>query len=90
LPASINTAIVTISTTPTQILPTVPGRVAALIINESTTLIRLGGSNTVTTANGAALANTLYANVHVEGGSAIFGVVASGSANVSIIEFYGR
>jgi hypothetical protein len=83
----VNTNIVSVNSTATLIVPTATGRRDVIIIQESNTLVRLGGAN-VTTSNGVPLPNTMYSTITITGHGAVYGIVATGTANVSFLETY--
>ena len=78
---------VTVAATPTLIAPARPGRSAITIVQEGTTVVRLGGAN-VTTSNGVPLAGTQYSSFTIDGGGAVYGIVATGTQLVSYIECF--
>lgn len=63
------------------------GRIAAIIINMSTTPVYLGGSG-VTTATGQYLAGVVGAAIVIPTTAAIYGIVTSGTGSVSVQELY--
>jgi hypothetical protein len=76
---------VTVGATATQIAHARPGRRSILIVNEGTTAVRIGPPG-VTTGNGVLLPGAVGASIRLEGGGAVYGIVASGSQAVSFIE----
>ena len=63
------------------------GRRSVVIVQEGTTLVRLGASG-VTTTTGVPLPGTAYAAFTIDGGAAVYGITASGSATVSFVEIF--
>lgn len=81
------TAQVSVTTSATQIAASRAGRRSITIINEGTTVVRLGVSG-VTTGTGAYLAGVAGASVTLETEAAVYGIVGSGTQTVSCIENY--
>ena len=86
-PANVATGQVTVGTSATLIVAARAGRWSVSITQEGTTLVRLGGSG-VTLTSGAVLPGTQYSDRSLDGGAAIYGIVAAGSAPVSFVEVY--
>jgi hypothetical protein len=63
------------------------GRVSATITNTTTTAVYIGGSG-VTTATGTLLPGIVGASITINTTAAIYGIVASTSATVTVIESY--
>jgi hypothetical protein len=76
---------VTVATTATLIVPARPGRLSVTIIQEGTTVVRLGNSG-VTTGNGVPLPGTANSSFTIDGGAAVYGIVGAGTQLVSFIE----
>lgn len=86
--ASISTGQVSnIGTAATLIVAARAGRASVVIIQETTTLIRIGPSS-VTLTSGVPLPGTQYSQFEVPGGAAVYGIVASGTGSVSYIETF--
>jgi len=83
--SSIATNQVSIAASATQIVAARAGRKAVLILNEGTIEVRLGGAG-VTTATGLLLYGARGAGVAIDGGAAVYGIVVSGTQNVSYVE----
>ena len=79
---------VTVGATATLIVAAHAGRKNALIINEGSVDIRIGNSSSVTLNNGVLLSGGKGANLMIEGGGTVYGIVASGSEAVSFIEVF--
>lgn len=86
-PSSLTTGQVTCATTATQIAAARSGRKAITIIQEGTTLVRLGGS-AVTTGTGVPVPGTQYASFTIDGGAAVYCIVGTGTQLVSYVEAY--
>jgi hypothetical protein len=86
-PSSIATNQVSVGTAATLICAARAGRKAITIIQEGTTLVRLGASG-VTVLTGIPLPGTQYASFTIDGGAAVYGIVASGSQTVSYAETF--
>jgi hypothetical protein len=84
---TIASAQVSVGTTATSISAARTGRRSITIINEGTTVVRLGASG-VTTSTGAYLAGVAGASITLETEAAVYGIVGSGTAAVSVIENY--
>jgi hypothetical protein len=78
---------VSVGTSATQIVAARANRRSVLIVQEGTTLVRVGGSS-VTTSTGIPLPGVQYSELSLDGGAAIYGIVASGTAIVSYAECY--
>jgi hypothetical protein len=63
------------------------GRIAAIIINMSTTPVYIGASG-VTTSTGSYLAGVIGATIVIPTQAAIYGIVSSGTGSVSVMEIY--
>lgn len=85
---SLSTKKVTIGTTPTLIASGVLGRGSVTVVNEGTTLIRLGGPVVTMTGagQGIPLPGVLYSQFTYNGDDEIYGIVATGTADVSVLE----
>lgn len=86
-PTSIATGQVTVAATATLIAASRTGRKAITIIQEGATLVRLGGSS-VSLVTGIPLPGTQYSSLTIEGGAAVYGIVASGTQPVSYVETF--
>ena len=60
-----------------------------MIVNMSTVSIFLGSSTSVTIANGLFLPGLVGASIVLDTTADVYGVVASGSAQISFVEIYG-
>lgn len=77
---------ITVSDTATEIVSSQTARVGIIILNNSGQTVYIGG-NVVTTASGIPLEpDDVYTNQDWAG--AIYGIVASGTANVRVEDFY--
>jgi hypothetical protein len=85
--SNVNAGQVSLTSSATLIVAARPGRKEVTIVNNSTTMLYLGGSG-VTTTTGLLLAGVTGEGVTISGGAAIYGVVASGSEPVSFLEVY--
>jgi hypothetical protein len=74
----------TVAATATLIAAASPGCRSTTVIQEGTTLVRIGGAG-VTLVTGARLDGVVNASVTVDGGPAIYGIVASGTQLVSYL-----
>lgn len=84
---NIATGHVSVGTTATLICAARSGRTSVVILNEGTTEVRLGAIG-VTTATGVLLYGAKGSGISLDGGAAIYGVVASGTQTVSFVECY--
>lgn len=84
---SIATGQATVGTSATEIVAARAGRKSVTIVNESTTVVRLGASD-VTTSTGLYLAGTAGASITIVGGAAVYGIVGSSTEAVSYVEVY--
>lgn len=82
---NLNPGQVSVGTSATLIIAARTGRRAVTIINEGATDVRFGNSN-VTTGNGALLTGTKGSTVTLPVATAVYGIVGTGSQNVSFIE----
>lgn len=64
-----------------------PGRGSITVINEGTTVVRIGDLG-LTTSTGAYLAGVAGASITLSTQAAIYGITGSGSETVSYIESY--
>lgn len=85
---SFKTAQVTVADSATLIAAARPGRRKLRVINLGTTAVYLGGS-AVATTTGILLTGAVGAEREIETSEAIYGVVASGTQAVSVIELWG-
>jgi len=76
---------ITVDTSADLVLAANAGRVTALIVNNGSVTVYLGNDNTVTTTNGIPLVAGA-ALEDGESGDAWYGVTASGSADVRVLE----
>ena len=85
----IATAQVTVATTAggTLIAAARPGRNAITVVNEGTTVVRLGTEG-VTTATGALLPGVAGASFTLPFQGDLYGIVAAGTQLVSVVETY--
>lgn len=83
----IATGQVSVATTVTLIATGRVGRKAITIVNEGTTLVRLGNSG-VTTGNGVLLPGSAGASFTLEGAEPIYGIVGTGTQAVSYVETF--
>jgi hypothetical protein len=79
------TAQVTVAATATLIVAARAGRDTVIIENAGTTAVYIGGSG-VTTATGMLLPGVLGASIAIETTAAVYGITASGTQAVTIIE----
>lgn len=86
-PASIATGQVTIANTATLIASSRAGRRSITIVNEGTSVVRIGTAS-VTTGNGVYLPNVIGATITLDGGAAVSGIVASGTNPISFVESF--
>lgn len=86
-PASIATGQASCSTASAQAVPARAGRRNVVLIQEGTTLVRVGASG-VTTSTGVPLPGTAYSALTIDGAAAVHCVTASGTQTVSFIETY--
>jgi len=78
---------VSVATSATLIVAARAGRKSVMIMNEGATDVRIGGSG-VTTGTGVLLYGQKGSGLVLDGGAAIYGIVASGSQSVSYLEAY--
>lgn len=86
-PDELSTNQVSVTTTPTLIVDDRPSRRGVLIINGSNTVLYLGGI-TVSASNGLRILGVEGTGIMIPTQKAIYGVVASGFADVSYMELY--
>lgn len=86
-PTSITTGQVSVTTSATLIVASRVGRKSVTIVQEGTTIVRLGASG-VAISTGVPLPGTIYSQFTFDGGAAIYGIVASGTQTVSYAETY--
>jgi hypothetical protein len=88
-PETIATAQVSVADTAggTLIAAARAGRKSITIVNEGSTLVRLGPTG-VTTSTGLFLKGAAGESVKIDGGAAIYGIVATGTQAVSYVEVY--
>lgn len=82
---NLNPGQVSVGTSATQIIAARAGRRAVTIINEGTTDVRFGNVG-VTTGNGALLTGTKGSSITLPVTTAVYGIVGTGSQNVSFVE----
>jgi hypothetical protein len=87
-PGSIATNQFSITTTVTQISPGVPGRKSAIIMALADGQDVYIGPPDVTISTGALIPGTKGAGLVVDGGGAIYGIVAAGTQSVSLLESF--
>ena len=85
--ASIATAQVSVTTASTLIAALRAGRSNITIINLGTTAVFIGVTG-VTTATGLLLAGVVGASITIPTSAAIYGIVASGTQSVSVLETF--
>lgn len=85
--STITPAQVSVASTATQIVASRTGRAYEIVTNTGTTDIYLGGSG-VTTSTGTLLVGIKGASVAIPFQGALYGIVASGTANVTSAEVY--
>jgi hypothetical protein len=78
---------VSVGATATLIVAARTGRKNVTIFQEGSVLVRVGASG-VTTATGVPLVGVQGSNIIIEGGQAIYGIVAAGTQTVSFMEVY--
>ena len=86
-PTAIATGQVSCGTTAAQIVAARAGRRNVILIQEGTTLVRIGAAG-VTTATGVPLPGIAYSALTLDGGAALYCVTASGTQLVSFVEAY--
>jgi hypothetical protein len=86
-PTSIATAQATVGTTATQIVAARAGRGSVRIVNHGTTDVFIGAAG-VTTTTGTLLQGVIGYSVTIDGGAAVFGIVATGTQVVSALEAF--
>lgn len=82
--AGIATNQVTVGTGQTLIVPARVGRRSVTIVQEGTTLVRMGATG-VTLGNGIPLPGVQYASFDIQGGAAVYGIAATAQL-VSFVE----
>jgi hypothetical protein len=85
--ANIATDQVTVGATATLIVAARTGRQSVTIFQEGAVLVRVGASG-VTMSNGVPLIGVQGANIVINGGQAVYGIVGTGSQAVSFMEVY--
>lgn len=85
--ASIAVGQVSVAVTATLIVAARAARRGVTVMNEGATDVRIGDSG-VTTATGLLLFGQKGSGVIIDGGAAIYGIVASGTQSVSYLEAY--
>lgn len=85
--SSIATGQVSVGTAATLIVAARAARQSVTIIQEGTTLVRVGASG-VTLTTGVPLPGTAYSQLDLPGGAAIYGIVGTGSQTVSFVEVF--
>ncbi|HEY7298559.1 MAG TPA: hypothetical protein VH684_11540 [Xanthobacteraceae bacterium] len=85
--ANISTAQVSVGTSATQIVSARAGRNQLVIANHGTTAVYIGGSG-VATSTGILLPGTVGATITIPTSAAVYGIVASGSQTVGVLEGY--
>lgn len=78
---------VSVGATATQIVAARTGRGLLTVTNSTATAIYLGGSG-VTTSSGQLLPGTIGASITIPYSGSLYGIVASGSATVTVFEIY--
>lgn len=86
-PSNIATGQFSCGTTAAQAVAARTGRRNVLLIQEGTTLVRIGASS-VTPSTGAPLPGTAYSAMTIDGSAAVFCVTGSGSQTISYVETY--
>lgn len=84
---NIATAQVTVGITATLIVAARTNRISATVVQTGTVVVYMGGAN-VTVLNGVPLGNTQYSTFTFQGGAAIYGIVATGTQTVAVVENY--
>ncbi|KQO76428.1 hypothetical protein [Methylobacterium sp. Leaf88] len=86
-PSNIATGQFSCGTTAAQAVAARTGRRNVLLIQEGTTLVRIGASG-VTPSTGAPLPGTAYSSMTIDGSAAVFCVTGSGTQTISYVETY--
>ena len=84
---SVTSSQATLSTTASLVVAARPGRTQTTFINHSSIDVYLGPSG-VTAANGILLAGTKGTQITIPGGAALYGIAASGTPAVGVVEAY--
>ena len=79
---------VTVGTSATLIVAARAGRKSVMIVNEGAVDVRVSSNASMTISNGLLLAGSKGAGETIDGGAAVYGIVASGTASVSFGEVY--
>jgi predicted S18 family serine protease len=85
LNANFATSQATVGATPTLIITQRPGRDTVVIENTGTTPVYLGNAG-VTVSNGLLLPGVVGASVAIETTDVVYGIVASGTQVVAVVE----